>query len=183
MSTEFQNDHKLVETTLEALADEDVRVVATTAAADPSGFAPPPNARVERFVPHAPILERAACMVCHGGMGITQKALAAGVPVCVVPFGRDQLEVARRVEVSDAGTRLPAGRLRADRLRQAVRKAMTKKTGAERTAKAFAAAGGPRVAADTLEGILQDGAIVPAERTENSTGRKRSPLGQTNRGR
>ena len=34
-----------------------------------------------------------------------------GVPVCVVPFGRDQLEVARRVEVSGSGTRLPARRL------------------------------------------------------------------------
>ena len=31
-----------------------------------------------------------------------------GVPVCVVPFGRDQLEVARRVELAGAGTRLPA---------------------------------------------------------------------------
>ena len=42
----------------------------------------------------SPILEIAACVVCHGGMGITQKALAAGVPVCAVPFGRDQPEVA-----------------------------------------------------------------------------------------
>jgi UDP:flavonoid glycosyltransferase YjiC (YdhE family) len=44
-------------------------------------------------------------------MGSTQKALAHGVPVCVVPFGRDQLEVARRVEVAEAGTRLSARRL------------------------------------------------------------------------
>ena len=29
----------------------------------------------------APILERAACAITHGGMGATQKALAAGVPV------------------------------------------------------------------------------------------------------
>jgi hypothetical protein len=36
-------------------------------------------------------------------MGATQKALAHGVPVCAVPFGRDQLEVARRVEVAAAG--------------------------------------------------------------------------------
>ncbi len=45
MSTEFQNDHKLVETAFEALSGEDVNVVATTGAADPSAFAPPPNAR------------------------------------------------------------------------------------------------------------------------------------------
>lgn len=37
-------------------------------------------------------------MISHGGTGTTQKALAAGVPVCAVPFMRDQFEVARRVE-------------------------------------------------------------------------------------
>jgi UDP:flavonoid glycosyltransferase YjiC (YdhE family) len=49
------------------------------------------------------VLDRAACAVTHGGMGATQKALAHGVPVCVVPFGRDQLEVARRVRTAGAG--------------------------------------------------------------------------------
>lgn len=34
-------------------------------------------------------------------MGVTQKALAAGVPVCVVPFGRDQPEE-RKTRVEDA---------------------------------------------------------------------------------
>lgn len=41
-----------------------------------------------------PLLERAACGVTYGGIGTTQKALACGVPVCAVPFGRDQLEIA-----------------------------------------------------------------------------------------
>src|SRR5215208_6949390 len=117
-STEFQNDGKLVQAALEAFAGEDVSVVVTTGGVDPSSFTPPPNAHVERFVPHRPVLERAACVVSHGGMGITQKAFAAGVPVCVVPFGRDQFDVARHVEVADAGTRLPASRLRPDRLRK-----------------------------------------------------------------
>jgi acyl-CoA synthetase (AMP-forming)/AMP-acid ligase II len=71
----------------------------------PKGVELPHDAHIERFVPHGPILRRAAAVVCHGGMGVTQKALAAGVPVCVVPFGRDQLEVARHVEVAGAGTR------------------------------------------------------------------------------
>ena len=86
-------------------------------------------------------------------MGVTQKALAAGVPVCAVPFGRDQPEVARRVEVSGAGTRLPASRLTPERLRAAVRGAMACKAGAERIAAAFSATG-PRAAADALEEIL-----------------------------
>jgi hypothetical protein len=57
-------------------------------------------ARLQRFVPHGPLLEGAVCAMTHGGMGATQKALVHGVPVCVVPFGRDRLEVARRVEVA-----------------------------------------------------------------------------------
>jgi MGT family glycosyltransferase len=150
-STEFQNDGKLAQAALEALTGEDVSVVVTTASVDPSPFTPPPNAHVERFVPHRTVLARAACVVCHGGMGITQKALAAGVPVCVVPFGRDQFDVARHVEVADAGTRLPASRLRPDRLRSKVREAMGKKDGAGRIASAFASAGGPRAATEALE--------------------------------
>jgi len=121
-------------------------------------------------VPHGPVLERASCVVCHGGMGITQKALAAGVPVCVVPFGRDQLEVARRIEVAGAGTRLPAGRLRPDRLRVAIREAMTKKTGAERIASVFAATGGPKAAAGALEDLLQDGATGSTEPAQAPAG-------------
>jgi UDP:flavonoid glycosyltransferase YjiC (YdhE family) len=106
---------------------------------------------VERFIPHAPVLDHAACAVTHGGMGATQKALAHGVPVCVVRFGRDQLEVARRVEVAGAGTRLPAKRLRADRLRAKVREAIRLREGARLVQQAFAAAGGPSAAADAFE--------------------------------
>jgi Glycosyltransferase family 28 C-terminal domain len=150
-SSEFQDDGRLVTTALEALADEDVHVVATIPAAEIPRTKVPANAHVEQFVPHAPILARAACAVTHGGAGVTQKALAARVPVCVVPFGRDQLEVARRVDVADAGTRLPARRLTPDRLRAKIREAMTKRVGANRVADGFAATGGPTTAAEAIE--------------------------------
>ena len=110
-SSEKQADTSLVVTALAALADEPVHVVATMPAGQPDDVVAPPNATVRRFVPHGAVLDRAVCAVTHGGMGATQKALARGVPVCVVPFGRDQLEVARRVEVARCGTRLPARRL------------------------------------------------------------------------
>ncbi len=156
-STEFQNDRQLVEVALSALADEPVRVVATTASIDPATFRAPRNARVERFLPHGPLLREAACVVCHGGMGITQKALHAGVPVCVVPFGRDQLEVARHVEQAGAGTRLVPGRLTPGRLRLAVREAMALAPGARRVAEGFRSAGGACAAADAIEGMLGHG--------------------------
>jgi MGT family glycosyltransferase len=160
-SSEFQDDGRLVRTALEALADEPLEVVATLPAADASGIEVPANARVLPFVPHAPLLDRAACAVTHGGMGATQKALARGVPVCAVPFGRDQLEVARRVEVSGAGTRLPASKLSAERLRAKVREALAKRPAAERIAEAFAAAGGPSAAADAFEQRVLAAAASP----------------------
>jgi len=150
-SSDFQDDGRLVKVALEALADEDVFVVATTAAVDPAAFTAPANARIERYLPHASLIQRAACVVCHGGMGVTQKALAAGVPVCAVPFGRDQFEVARRVQFAHAGSRLPASRLTGKRLLRAVRAAMDKSVGAQRVAAGFAAAGGAAAAADALD--------------------------------
>jgi MGT family glycosyltransferase len=153
-STAYQRDDKLIATGLEALADERLAVVATTGALDPSGFDAPPNARVEAFLPHGPVLEHAACVVCHGGHGITVKALSAGVPVCVVPFCRDQFDVARRVEVAGAGVRLHHRRLSVHRLRNAVDRAMTKRAGAQRIARAVARAGGPSAAADAIEELL-----------------------------
>jgi MGT family glycosyltransferase len=150
-STLFQNDRSLPEIACEAFAGEPFDVVITTADVDASSLTPPPNVRIERFVPHSPVLDRAACVVCHAGMGITQKALAHGVPVVAVPFGRDQPEVARRVEVSGAGVRLPRKQLDPVRLRKAVRRAIELRPGAERIAAAFRTAGGAPGAADAIE--------------------------------
>ncbi len=157
-STEYQDDGSLVQVALTALADEAVRVVATTGPLDPDALPRPANARVERFLPHGPLLRTAACVVCHGGMGITQKALAAGVPVCVVPFGRDQVEVARHVEVAGAGTRVSPRRLSPARLRSAVHGAIARRPAAARIAEAFRRAGGAPAAADALEKLLANGA-------------------------
>jgi MGT family glycosyltransferase len=150
-SSEFQDDGVLVRTALEALADEPVSVVATMPSGVPDDLVVPANARVERFLPHGPLLERAAVAVTHGGMGGTQKALAHGVPVCAVPFGRDQMEVARRVEVSGSGTRLPATKLSAEGLRAAVREAMGRAEGARRVAEGYRATGGVAAAAEAIE--------------------------------
>jgi len=150
-STEFQDDGRLAQIAFDALAAEPVHVVTTVPAADLEALRPPANGTALGFAPHGPILARAACAVTHGGMGGTQKALASGVPVCVVPFGRDQYEVARRVVVNRAGTRLPSPRLSPSRLREAVREAMRCREGAQRVAAGFTAAGGPSAAADAVE--------------------------------
>lgn len=146
-----QADCVLGRTAPKALADEPVHVVATFPAGVPAGLPRPANATVCRFAPHAMVLERAVCAVTHGGMGSTVKALDHGVPVCVVPFARDQAEVARRVQVARAGTRLPAKKLTAARLRAHVRTAMTMTDGARGVAAGFAATGGVARGADLIE--------------------------------
>ncbi|CQD20854.1 putative glycosyltransferase [Mycobacterium europaeum] len=146
-----QADAALGRIALRALADEPVHVVATFPAGIPPDLPRPPNATICRFVPHAAVLERASCAITHGGMGTTLKALDRGVPVCVVPFARDQAEVARRVEVARCGTRLAARNLTPARLRTKVRAAMTMADGARRVAVGFAATGGVPGGADLIE--------------------------------
>lgn len=152
-----QADDVLGRVALAALADLPVHVVVTFPAGIPPGLVVPPNATVRQFVPHGLLLDRAVCAVTHGGMGATVRALDRGVPVCVVPFGRDQHEVAMRVEVAGCGTRLPARQLSPARLRAKVLEAMAMTDGARRVAEGFAATGGVARGADLVERRLLAG--------------------------
>ncbi len=165
-STERQRDKRLLHVALEALPAHGMSVIGTTAAHDPDAFHAPPGSKLVRFIAHEGILQRAACVICHGGMGITQKALAAGVPVVVVPFGRDQLETARRVEFAHAGVRIAPRRLTPERLAAAVREAIGMRAGAQRVSRAYAAAGGATTAADAIEALA------------STTGRYGAPQGR-----
>jgi len=165
-SSEYQADEALVRAALQGLADEPFTVVATlpaaqtgsAGAAKASGTeglgAVPGNARVEHFVPHSLVLGRAAVAVTHGGMGSTQKALSLGVSVVVVPFGRDQHEVAARVVAADAGVKLSPKKLTPDTLRAAVHEARGKAEGAGRVAAGYVKARGARAGADAVEELL-----------------------------
>ena len=156
-SSEYQDDGALARTAAQGLAGrEDVQVVVTLPAGEqrladvPAG----PGVRVERFVPHSALLPRARAVVCHAGAGITLKALAHGVPVCAVPFGRDQLEVARRLERTGAGVLLPRRRLSPERLRDAVAAAERCGSRAQEVAGELRAAGGAPATADALEELV-----------------------------
>jgi MGT family glycosyltransferase len=159
-STERQRDKRLLHVALEGLPAAGISVLGTSAAHDPGAFDAPAGSRVVRFVSHEAILERTSCVVCHGGLGITQKALSAGVPVVVVPFGRDQAETARRVEFAAAGVRLSPRRITPARLLDAVRSAIDMRAGARRVSRAFAATGGPPGAADAIEKLGAGGGGV-----------------------
>ncbi len=155
-----QADDDLGRMALVALADEDVHVVATFPAGIPADLPRTANATVRRFAPHVAILDRASCAITHGGMGTTLKALDRGVPVCVVPFARDQAEVARRAETARCGIRLPSKKLTHTRLRTSVRKAMTMVDGARQVSAGFAATGGVARGAELIEQRVLGGASV-----------------------
>ena len=67
----------------------------------------PDNVRVEPWVDQADVFEAADIVVCHGGSGTAFGAMAAGVPVVVVPLFADQFENGRRI--ADAGAGLVVG--------------------------------------------------------------------------
>jgi UDP:flavonoid glycosyltransferase YjiC (YdhE family) len=67
----------------------------------------PPHVRVERWVPQAQVLAHADAVVCHGGSGSTLGALAAGLPVVVVPLFADQPYNGARVAAVGAGLVAP----------------------------------------------------------------------------
>lgn len=148
-SSEYQDDAAIAEAALAGLTD-DHQVVVTSAGVDPASLTPRGDAVVRRFLPHGPLLDRASVVVCHGGMGITQRALARGVPVVVVPWARDQLDVAVRVEQSASGVRVPRKRLTPARLSEAVHRARTMADGAAAVAAGYAAAGGAPAAAEAI---------------------------------
>jgi UDP:flavonoid glycosyltransferase YjiC (YdhE family) len=161
-STDYQGDELLAATAIEALRDEPVRVLVTLA--DASGTANLPradNVRVERFVPHQPVLEKAAAVICHGGMGIVQKSLSSAVPLVSVPFGRDQPEIGRRLRESGTGRVVSRRSLTPRRLRAAVREAMEDRAAAEAAANAINAGDPAGVFADRCELLSRSRPPIP----------------------
>ena len=98
LSTAAQADLGIVDAALAALGSYPVRVLVTLGAGrDPEDLADiPPNARVERFVPHSHVLQRASLVVSRAGFGTFIKSLYHGVPMVLVPWGADQAGVAFR---------------------------------------------------------------------------------------
>ena len=63
----------------------------------------PTHVRVEPWIDQARVLHEADLVVCHGGSGTTLAALAAGIPLVMVPLFADQFVNARRIAAIRAG--------------------------------------------------------------------------------
>lgn len=108
LSTTHMKQHALLRRCVVALGSLPVRGVVTTGPElDPESVdSAAASVQVVRSAPHGEVLRHAKAVVTHGGHGTVSKALANGVPLVVVPLGRDQNDVAARVAASGAGIRL-----------------------------------------------------------------------------
>jgi UDP:flavonoid glycosyltransferase YjiC (YdhE family) len=93
---------------LEALDGLSARVLLTLGTdVDPAELGPTPTSvHVEPWVPQNDVMAHADAMVGHGGSGSTLMAMAAGMPLAVVPLFADQPQNARRVAALGAGLAL-----------------------------------------------------------------------------
>ena len=107
LSSTVMRQEGLLQRAANALGQLQVRGLVTTGpAVDPEVIAAPPNVTVTRWVRHADVLPHCSAVITHGGHGTVMKALIAGVPLVVVPLGRDQPDNAARVVYAGAGIRL-----------------------------------------------------------------------------
>jgi UDP:flavonoid glycosyltransferase YjiC (YdhE family) len=122
-STAKDPEADLVRAALEGLAEEPVRVVATTNRAQPERqIEVPDNAVLVDWLSYSQVLPEAALVICHGGHGTTVRALGAGVPVLCCPAEGDMAENAIRVAWAGAGLSLPGRLCRPAPLRWAARR-------------------------------------------------------------
>jgi UDP:flavonoid glycosyltransferase YjiC (YdhE family) len=166
-STSQDPDGRLLRATLEGLADEPVRVLASTNRRPPGDRLPvPANARLVDWVSYARTMPRCAVVVCHAGHGTLARALASGVPVVACPHAGDMAENSARIRWAGLGVSLPRRFQTARGVRLAVRRLL-------------ADPGYARRAREVAEwSRTHDGAAIAADAVEElATGRDRYPHG------
>jgi UDP:flavonoid glycosyltransferase YjiC (YdhE family) len=132
-STAHDSDNRLVRTALAALADEPVRVVATTNRVAPQRpIDVPANATLVDWLSYSQLMPAASLVVSHGGHGTVARALAAGTPVLICPITGDMSETAMRVAWADCGLSLPWRLCRPAPLRWAVERMLKDRSFANR---------------------------------------------------
>ena len=108
---------------LAGLADLDLEVVVTVSHLnDPAALGQlRANVHVERWLPLSALLPRCDAVICHAGTGTMLAALAAGLPLVLVPQGADQFDNARACERAGAARALLPDQVSATAVRHAIR--------------------------------------------------------------
>ncbi|KJE25520.1 glycosyltransferase, MGT family [Frankia torreyi] len=157
---------QLIRPALDALAGEDILVVAVTGGADPAELGTlPVNSRVERFIPFDELMPHIDVFLTNGGYGGTQLALSHGVPIVGAGRTEDKNEVNARVAWSGVGIDLRTQTPTAQQIRTAVRQVLADPryaTQARRLQAEIARAGREEKAADLLEQLADPAGAGPA---------------------
>jgi MGT family glycosyltransferase len=134
-STAHDSDNHLVRTALAALAEEPVRVVATTNRVVPQvPIDVPRNAILVDWLSYSQLMPTASLVISHGGHGTVARALGAGTPVLICPIIGDMSETAMRVAWAKAGLSVPWRLCQPAPLRWAARRLLGDPTFAARAA-------------------------------------------------
>jgi UDP:flavonoid glycosyltransferase YjiC (YdhE family) len=125
-STSQDPECKLLRVALAGLADEPVRVLATTNRHTPERpIDVPGNAVLVDWMLYSQAMPAADLVICHGGHGTVARSLAAGTPLLVCPSVGDMGENAGRVAWSGAGLSVPRRLLSPRSVRLAARRLLS----------------------------------------------------------
>ncbi len=117
---------RLASLLLEALAKSGQRGILLTGWGGLRAEAAPGTVFVLDAAPHGWLFPRMAAVVHHGGAGTTAEGLRAGVPSVILPFIFDQPFWGARIKALGVGPDpIPQKNLTADRLANAIRRAVT----------------------------------------------------------
>jgi zeaxanthin glucosyltransferase len=112
-------------------ADGGVRVALATGSADLAALGPLPEAWLVRpFIPQVALVRHAALAITHAGNNGVTEALAAGVPLVVLPFSTDQFAVAADLERTGLGRALDPNRATPGEIAAAVQAVLRTPAGA-----------------------------------------------------
>ena len=154
-STSQDPDGRLLRASLEGLAGEPVRVLASTNRRAPDEPLPlPANARLVDWVSYSRTMPHCAAVVCHAGHGTIALALASGVPIVACPHAGDMAETSARIRWAGAGVSLPRRFHTARGVRLAVRRLLADPSYARRAGELAAWSethDGAAAAADAVE--------------------------------
>lgn len=108
-STGAQGQGELIQKIIGAMRRLEVEAVATAGPnLDISTLQAPGNVHLLRSAPHDTVMQEVSMVISQGGHGTVSRALVNGLPLLILPMGRDQGDNAARVEAKGAGLRLPS---------------------------------------------------------------------------
>jgi UDP:flavonoid glycosyltransferase YjiC (YdhE family) len=155
----FFNQPARFRSLLSDLLQDDIELVLTVSELhDPAALElSAPTLHAERWLPLAPLLTRCDAVLCHAGSGTTLAALAAGLPLVLVPDGADQFINAHACEAAGVARSLPPHLAGATAVRDAVRAVLApdapERAAARRVAREIAAMPTASDAAHQLEDL------------------------------